>query len=571
MTSTRKPRPTLSSSAGLAVLVALTLTLPLGQAQLLTADSQLWTQETSGIPGESAVGDLFGMSFASGDFDNDGFPDLAIGVPQKTVEVDDGMGGMDTFGTAGEVMVLYGSASRLTAMDVQLFTQATADVPGDPATFARFGFALAAADFNKDGFADLAASAIGAPVSGISAGAVIVLNGSPGGLTATGSQLWTQDTPEVLGASELNDLFGISLAASDFNGDAAPDLAIGIRGENVGSTVDAGAVALLYAAAGGLSADGNQFWSQDSPGIAGAPETSDLFGRSLTSGDFNNDSYDDLAIGVPNEDVGALDSAGAVNVIYGSVGGLTATGDQLWTQNSAGILGGAEAGDLFGFSVRAGDFNNDGFGDLAIGVPLEDIGPVVNAGAVNVIYGAAGAGLVAAGNQIWSGDNGLPNFLETGDDYGRTLAAGDFNNDGFDDLAIGGPLEDVVAIADAGAVSVLYGSGIGGLTAQGGQSFHQNVAGIADAAETSDRFGGGGGNANVETTPLATGDFNGDRFLDLVIGVPNEDFEDPDIGTIANSGAFHVLYGGLDLSDELQQALLDLQNVVNQLGLIPIP
>ena len=200
MTSTRKPRPTLSSSAGLAVLVALTLTLPPAQAQLLIDDSQFWTQETAGIPGESAAGDLFGMSFASGDFNNDGFPDLAIGVPQKTVEVDDGMGGMDTFGNAGEVMVLYGSASRLTATDVQLFTQATADVPGDPAASARFGFALAAADFNNDGFADLAASAITATVNGnVEAGAVVVLNGSPGGLTATGSQLWTQDTPEVLG------------------------------------------------------------------------------------------------------------------------------------------------------------------------------------------------------------------------------------------------------------------------------------------------------------------------------------------------------------------------------------
>ena len=512
------------------------------------------------------------MSFASGDFDNDGFPDLAIGVPQKTVEVDDAMGGMDTFSAAGEVMVLYGSASRLTATDVQLFTQATADVPGDPEASARFGFALAAADFNNDGFADLAASAITAPVDGAGgAGAVIVLNGSPGGLTATGSQLWTQDTPEVLGASEPNDFFGISLASGDFNGDGAPDLAIGIRGENVGSTIDAGAVAVLYAATGGLSADGNQFWSQDSAGIAGAPETGDLFGRSLTSGDFNNDSYDDLAIGVPNEDIGALNSAGAVNIIYGGAGGLTVTGNQLWSQDSAGIAGGSEAGDLFGFSVRAGDFNNDGFDDLAIGVPVEAIGAVMGAGAVNVIYGAAGAGLVAAGNQIWFSDNGLPNALEAGDDYGRTLAAGDFNNDGFDDLAIGGPLEDVGAIVDAGAVSVLYGSGIGGLTAQGGQSFHQNIAGIADAAEASDRFGGGGISTSVETTPLAAGDFNGDRFADLVIGVPNEDFEDPDIGTVANSGAFHVLYGGLDLSDELQQALLDLQNVVNQLGLIPIP
>ena len=42
-----------------------------------------------------------------------------------------------------------------------------------------------------------------------------------------------------------------------------------------------------------------------------------------------------------------------------------------------------------------------------------------------------------------------------------TLAAGDFNNDGRDDLAIGSPGEDIGNLADAGAVSVIYGTGPG--------------------------------------------------------------------------------------------------------------
>jgi hypothetical protein len=43
-------------------------------------------------------------------------------------------------------------------------------------------------------------------------------------------------------------------------------------------------------------------------------------------------------------------------------------------------------------------------------------------------------------------------------------------------------------VGDAGAVSVLYGAGIG-LRATGNQLWHQDSAGIADTAEIADQFG----------------------------------------------------------------------------------
>ena len=69
------------------------------------------------------------------------------------------------------------------------------------------------------------------------------------------------------------------------------------------------------------------------------------------TGDFNNDGFSDLAIGVPREDLGSLNQAGAVSVIYGSAGRLSPTTvvpDQFWNQNSANIEDAAESRDLFG-------------------------------------------------------------------------------------------------------------------------------------------------------------------------------------------------------------------------------
>jgi hypothetical protein len=244
-------------------------------------------------------------------------------------------------------------------------------------------------------------------------------------------------------------------------------------------------------------------------------------------GDFDNDGFDDLAIGAIGDRVGAAVGAGSVSTLYGSAGGLTTVGNQLWHQNVATIAGNASTGDLFGNALAVGDFDGDGFDDLAIGAPGEGLGlQPRGAGAVNALYGSS-EGLSAAGNQIWHQNvAGVQGFAGSGDGFGTALAVGDFDNDGFDDLAVGVPGEDVGAATDAGAVNVLYGSA-SGLTATGNQLGRQGL-GVSGASESFDFFG----------SSLSTGDYNGDGFDDLAIGATGED-----VGNVADAGATYVLFG----------------------------
>ena len=152
-------------------------------------------------------------------------------------------------------------------------------------------------------------------------------------------------------------------------------------------------------------------------------------------GDFNGDGFDDLAVGVPFEDVitaaGTVAEAGAVNVIYGSSSGLSDTilrPDQFWTQNTVDVDDVAEANDLFGYSLSAADFNGDGKDDLTIGVHGEDIvtpeGTILNAGAVNVIYGSPN-GLSATSPRpdqfLVKGNAGVDDVTEADDLFGFSL------------------------------------------------------------------------------------------------------------------------------------------------------
>jgi hypothetical protein len=268
---------------------------------------------------------------------------------------------------------------------------------------------------------------------------VVVLYGSSSGLTAAGSQFWTQDTPGVADTAETGDAFGFSLAAANFGKSSQADLAIGAPREGLGANANCGAVNVLYGSSGGLTTGGSQLWTQDSTGIKdrcedqGSSTQGDLFGYSLAAANFGKAAQADLAVGAPGEDVGTAVHAGAVNVVFGTAGGLSAAGNQFWSQNSPGVLdtsegaaGAEDNGDFLGYAEMAANFGKSGQADLAVGAPGEDLvgNTLLEAGGVNVLYGGTN-GLSSTGNQFWTQDSpGIKDQAETGDSFGFGFGSG---------------------------------------------------------------------------------------------------------------------------------------------------
>jgi hypothetical protein len=153
-------------------------------------------------------------------------------------------------------------------------------------------------------------------------------------------------------------------------------------------------------------------------------ERDDTFGFSLASGDFNNNGVADLGVGAAFEDVGSAVDAGATSALYGTAGtGLTVTGAQTFTKAQAG--GSVAAGDAFGFGLAAGDFDNDGFADLGVGAPFENVGGAVAAGAVGAVSGSNGGLVVGGGELFTQATAGVPSAAESEDFFGWALATGD--------------------------------------------------------------------------------------------------------------------------------------------------
>lgn len=272
--------------------------------------------------------------------------------------------------------------------------------------------------------------------------------------------------------------------------------------------------------------------------------------HALTRSDFNGDGVTDLVAGTPQ----AGGSAGSLTVVPGGDDGPVASAGKIIDQNSPGVPGSSESGDLFGASNAYGDVNGDGYGDLVIGSPGEDdTSGHADSGLISVLYGpalntgtsygtatatrAAGEALgtsVATGDfnadgrsdifsvapgkpgRWWSYDSGtgavtsgyLNTTAYTADVSYAAVATGDFNRDGYADAAVN--------FRDPGGISrVLWLKGssgglqrVGILSAKGGRS-------------------------------LAAGDVTGDGIDDLVVGQPGT----TESGTTDKGGSVTLLKG----------------------------
>ena len=166
--------------------------------------------------------------------------------------------------------------------------------------------------------------------------------------------------------------------------------------------------------------------------------------------------YDDVAFGS-----GTVAGAGSVYVHLGAAGaGLASTSGWFRLSQASGANTPAEE-ESFGFALTAADFNNDGFDDLAVGVPRDVQGGVAKGG-VQVFFGSGNPAVFGPGLVLGIGGS-------ANDHIGLALTAGHFDDDIYEDLAVGIPGRDAVA----GAVFVIYGES-GGLGSGGQFSAEQS-------------------------------------------------------------------------------------------------
>jgi hypothetical protein len=223
--------------------------------------------------------------------------------------------------------------------------------------------------------------------------------------------------------------------------------------------------------------------------------------------------------------------------VYGGEGGIEvhvqsgidasslATNKTPFNGSNGFFVYGAANGDGAG-PVTLGDFNGDGLLDIAMGAPGHDGGPSsFGNGAVHIIEGRTDFSAIHGKHVVTelSDAQGVFNFLgpNAGNQAGKTLISGDFNDDGFDDLFTAGPGTNPSGSMVFGSGSPA-GFGLSGIDGSNGIVVLPDASGI--------QFG----------AAVGAGDVNGDGADDLLITAPGSKVAEE------VQGKFYGLFGGVD-------------------------
>jgi hypothetical protein len=348
----------------------------------------------------------------------------------------------------------------------------------------QFGFSTAAVpDVNGNGRWDFVIGAQNESHGGTpNGGRVHVYNGR------TGGRLYTIGPPvrQMLGS------FGWSVSGiSDVTGDRRGDIIIGAPWEAAGNGTITGRAYLYSGADGRMVRAWASPWGNEMGG----------FGWATTAvPDVNGDGVPDVVIGAPFEThPGRGTNSGRVYIFCGRTG--------VFVRALLSPLGQAHGG--FGLAVAGiQDLDGDGRGEVIVSAPHEGgrNGPA-GAGRVYIFSGATGRLLRVMGS---------PNAQENGR-YGFSLAVGDLNNDGRQDIVVGAPWETPSGLpADSGRAYVYDGA-----TGRGMRHL------ISPAPRRQGNFG-------ISTTVI--NDINGDGRNDLIVGADS----DAPINVAAGAG---LVYG----------------------------
>ncbi len=324
--------------------------------------------------------------------------DLWIGAPYRTVD------GVSQAGAVDHYRVTAGSAAL-----IETLTEASPGIAGSPEPGDHFGRVLAVAGHTL---------VIGEPAEDIGtkidAGSVTIVTESPTTDTLTSATTLSQDSANVPGVAESYDHLGSSVSIDAAGPPALVQgvfIAVGVPGEDLGTTPDAGVVQAFARHSDGTVVPIGTV-TQNTPGLPGVPESGDKFGSTVLVGGLSDIYYDgtqgvgdeNIAVGVPGEDVGSDPDQGVVDIFairpVDSHPVVLARSTVFFEGPASGHVGGAAAaGDQFGAGLSAmpvdryNPYGGTGGTTLDIAVPGKDVAGVVDAGEIRMTWVGASSAL----------------------------------------------------------------------------------------------------------------------------------------------------------------------------------